>query len=534
MEPNTPLRLYPRRRRHPVTALALLIALTATACAGGAGKYRNAAPGAPGAPSAAASSSGPDQPAAAAAAGGSTPDTAASGTGDGSTTGSTVGGATGSPAVTAASGPAARAARQSAAAPASSGGGRGAPVSGTSGAGAAGANGPAANPDVKGASPSGDGSGVPVPAPLPGHGTTTGLTKDSLTLGLFYSKTGPYTGILRNAPAIAQAAADEAGLINGRRLVLKFYDDGTSNASTIQVEEKRAKDEAFSYVSLVSESNVVLAPLADQHKIPVVIGNIDEKVAESLTYAFPVYGYWARMAQVLPGFIRNTLGAGGKKIGIVYETTSTATDAKNAFKAKAKETGLNVIFEQPISQSQSTCANEVSNLQAHGVELVYMMNGPLGGICMLRDAKALGYKPMWTGVGVSWNFNVVAQASGGGADGIRFMSTATTLDTPPGRHYVELARKAAPNSGADTDDIMLIWYALVRSAIEGLRRAGPDLTRESLLRTWETGMNGYDSGYLPPPTFGPGNRSGPLAFGIAACCTNGQWTSPQTGWRATF
>jgi hypothetical protein len=47
-------------------------------------------------------------------------------------------------------------------------------------------------------------------------------------------------------------------------------------------------------------------------------------------------------------------------------------------------------------------------------------------------------------------------------------------------------------------------------------------------------MNGFDEGYLPPPTFGPGNRSGPLAFGVAACCTNNQWTSPQQGWRATF
>jgi ABC-type branched-subunit amino acid transport system substrate-binding protein len=373
-----------------------------------------------------------------------------------------------------------------------------------------------------------------VPAPLPGGGTTIGVTKDSITLGLFFSRTGPYTGIFRNAQAIAQAAADEAGPINGRRLLLKFYDDGTSNASTIQVEEKRAKDEVFSLASIVSESNVVLAPLADQQKIPVVVGNIDEKVAESLTYAFPVYGYWSRMATVLPGFIKNALGAGGKKIGIVYETTSTATDAKNAFKGKARDLGLNVIFEQPISQSQSTCANEVSNLQAHGVELVYMMNGPLGAICMLRDAKALGYRPTWTGVGVSWGFNVVAAASGGGADGIRFLSTATTLETPAGRHFVELARKAAPNSGAETDDIMLDWYALVRSAIEGLRRAGPNPTREGLLQTWETRMNGYDEGYLPPPTFGPGNRSGPLAFGVAACCTNSQWTSPQQGWRATF
>ena len=81
-----------------------------------------------------------------------------------------------------------------------------------------------------------------------------------------------------------------------------------------------------------------------------------------------------------------------------------------------------------------------------------MMNGPLGGICMLRDARALGYKPTWTGVGISWGFNVVAQASGGGADGIRILRATTTLESPAGRHYSEVMRKYAPNTGAEDDD----------------------------------------------------------------------------------
>ncbi|HKY74581.1 MAG TPA: ABC transporter substrate-binding protein, partial [Acidimicrobiia bacterium] len=387
------------------------------------------------------------------------------------------------------------------------------------------------------AAPAGGGGGgaAKAPAPVPGPGgTTTGVTKDTITIGVFYPKTGAYTGIARNAPAVAQAAFDEAGPINGRRVVLKFYDDGTANASTIQAEEKRAKDEAFALTSFVGESNVVLAPLADKHKVPVVIGNIDRKVALPLKYAFPVYAYWAHQATILPSFIKNVLGGGSKKIGIVYEGTSTAIDAKNAFKDKAKELSLNVMFEQPIAQNQSTCANEVSNLQAKGVELVFMMNGPLGGICMLRDARALGYKPVWTGVGVSWGFNMVAQASGGSADGIRVLRSTPTLESPEGRHFQEVMKKYAPNSGAENDDIVLVAYALLQSFIEALRRAGPDLTREGFVHTWETSMNGYDSGYLPPPTFGPGNRSGPLVVGVAACCANGRWTTAQQGWKATF
>lgn len=370
-------------------------------------------------------------------------------------------------------------------------------------------------------------------AVAPGR-TTTGLTDDTITLGVFYPRTGPLTGIFRNTPAVAKAAADEAGLLNGRRIVLRFYDDGTANTSTIQVEEKRAKDEAFTLASIISDSNVVLAPLADQHRIPLVVGNIDQRVTEGLTWTFPVFAYWSRMATILPGFIRNTLGGGGRKLGVVHEGGSTAIDAKNAFKAKATELGLDLAFEQPIAQNQSSCANEASNLQARGVEVVFLMNGPLGAICMLRDAKALNYRPTWTGVGASWTNNVVASAAGGGADGIRALSTSTTLETPAGRHFSDLMRKHAPSSGADGDDTMLVVYGLMRSTIEGLRRAGPDLTREALLQAWETKMTGYDSGYLPPPTFGPGNRSGPLVVAVTACCTNGQWTTPDPDWRASF
>ncbi len=227
------------------------------------------------------------------------------------------------------------------------------------------------------------------------------------------------------------------------------------------------------------------------------------------------------------------LDAADKRIGIVYEGTSTAKRAKDAFRAKAAEAGMTVVYEQPIAQNQSTCANEAANLQAQRVELVVMMNGSLGAICMLRDARALAYRPTWTGVGASWNFNVVAAASGGAAEGIRTLSTMTTLDTPAGKHFSEVMRRYAPNSGADDDDVMLASYGFAQTVLEALRRAGPDLTRESFVHTFETKMNGYDSGYLPPPTFGPRDRSGPLALGVTAC-SGGRWSTPQPGWRASF
>src|SRR5947199_349788 len=153
---------------------------------------------------------------------------------------------------------------------------------------------------------------------------------------------------------------------------------------------------------------------------------------------------------------------------------------------------------------------------------------------MLRDARALNYRPTWTGVGLSWNLNIVATGSGGAADGIRTLATGTTLETPAGRHYVAFARKYLPNSGAEDDDLMLLAYGFTQTLIEGLRRTGPNLTREAFVQTFETKMNDFDSGYLPPPTFGPGIRYGPRSLGVTACCTDGKWTTPRPGWRASF
>ncbi|HEV3363443.1 MAG TPA: ABC transporter substrate-binding protein, partial [Acidimicrobiia bacterium] len=396
---------------------------------------------------------------------------------------------------------------------------------GASGAGAAAAgSGPAG-----GVSPA-----VPGTPAAPSGATRTGVTAGTVNVGVFFPKTGPYAGLFRNVPAVAQAAFDEAGPIHGRKLVFKAYDDGTANATTIQTEAKRAKDESFAVISAVSESNAVLAPLADRYRVPTLVGNIDEKLALPLNHVFPILPFWSRQARILPGFIQNVLNGGDKKIGIVYEGTSTAIDAKNAFKGKAKELGLHVVFEQSIAQNQSACANEVANLQSHQVELVFMMNGPLGAVCMLRDARALGYKPTWTGVGISWEANVVAAASGGGAEGVRKLTAFATLETPAGRRFSEVMKKHAPNSGAADDDVMLLVYGMLQTFIEGFRRAGPDLTREGFVHTFETAMNGYDGGYMPPPTFGPGNRSGPLAVGVVACCTNGRWSTPQPGWKVAF
>ncbi|MBW3664322.1 MAG: ABC transporter substrate-binding protein [Actinobacteria bacterium] len=363
------------------------------------------------------------------------------------------------------------------------------------------------------------------------------MTPGQVTLGLFYPKTGAYATYARNAELVVQAAfneVNERGGIHGRKLAVKSYDDGTGDAGTIRANERRARDETFAFLSLISQSNEILAGFVEQDRVPFVAGNISGEQARQLRYTFTPFPYWTTQARILPGFIKNHLRAGDRTIAVVFETSGPAQDAKEVFKATAAEQGLEVVFEQPIDRNQATCANEVNNLQSRNVGVVFVMAGPIGASCMLRDGRTLGYDPIWTGVGASWNLDITATATGGAADGIETLGVAPTLETPVGREFAQVMQKHYPDSGAETEDAMVLIYVMTQFYIEALEQTGQSLTRETFVSAIETKMNGWQTPYVPPPRFGPGDRSGADAVSVTRCCVDGRWVTPDPGWRTSF
>lgn len=389
---------------------------------------------------------------------------------------------------------------------------------------------------TEGTNGSGDPAAPPPDDPQPAS-PEVGVTPNQVTLGLFYPKTGAYATYGRNAERVVQAAfneVNERGGVHGRQLAVKSYDDGTGDAATIRANERRARDETFAFLSLVGDTNEILAGLAEQDQIPFVVGNISERQASQLRYSFTTLTYWTTQARILVGFIQNHLQATDRRIAVVYETSQSMQDTKDIFKAAAGRQGLEVVFEQPIDRNQATCANQVNNLQSRNVGLVFIMAGPIGASCLLRDSEALGYDPIWTGVGATFNLDITAAAAGGAADGIETLGVATTLETPAGRHYAETMEKYYPDSGAETEDAMLLIYSMTRFYIEALERTGPNLTREAFVSAIENRMTGWETPYLPPPRFAPGQRPGPNAVSVTRCCVDNRWITPNPGWRTAF
>lgn len=385
----------------------------------------------------------------------------------------------------------------------------------------------------------GDGQGG-TSRPRAGGGTyrgEVGVTKDTVTIGFLFAKSGPYQAIVGNVGPAIQAAFDEinaAGGIHGRKLIAITGDDGYNDASTALSSTKAMKDQVFGVSSFVIDTFSAVYSYLDENRIPYLFANSSNRSAAlKLRYGFTTTSFLETQAELLPQFMIAKFNARSKKIGVIYQDSPFVRPVVEAFKRNAASAGMRVVVTQPVAETPSTCINEVSKVQASGAEVVWLAGGPLPAACVLRDADNAGYHPAWTGVSKTFDFNVTNTASGCKTDGIVTMGAWQTLESPDGRRYAAaMASKYPENANAGTDDIGYWGWAVAHDWAEALRRAGPGPTRGSFVTGMET-MRNWDGGSSAPLTFGPGDRIGSRAV-LTTKAVNCQWQTIDRKWRDHF
>lgn len=376
------------------------------------------------------------------------------------------------------------------------------------------------------------------PTPTGPYAGEVGVTDTAIRLTWFQPKSGAYTALGRNLPYAVNAAlgqVNEQGGIHGRKVEVVYRDSGYNQASIAQTSAKAAKDDSFGFLTIEQPTGTVVGPLADQYRVPMVSLTMDEATALGLRYNFTAYPFYEfQMRELMAGFVKNHLKLGDKKIGVIYAAGVAFRKPAEAFRAAAATAGLDVVAFQPVEETPSTCANEVANVQAKDAEVVVLITGVVAAICVFRDARTIGFSPTWTGGGGFWNFNVTNAATGGATDGIQTMAITRTLETPEGRRYVEMLRKYNEDlpPDAEEDDIMSNAYAGTLLFLEGLRRAGPNLTRDGFVAAMET-VQGFELGLGPPVSYGPGQRRGSTVAAVAKA-VDGKWTTVAPQWRTAF
>jgi ABC-type branched-subunit amino acid transport system substrate-binding protein len=178
----------------------------------------------------------------------------------------------------------------------------------------------------------------------------------------------------------------------------------------------------------------------------------------------------------------------GKRIGIIERDSPNWSPGIKAFKAKAKEYGLNIVKEVKVQDKQGNYTNEVLAMKNAKVDVIFSWENALNTTELVKQGKAQVYRGAWMVFGV----NLMAQTLGN--DALNPPLVGSVMYTPYSKgdysgnfapyasdmkQFEAQYAKYRPNtdlSGVGGDLLFLNWTAQKALAAQ-LAACGKDCTR---------------------------------------------------------
>ncbi len=351
-------------------------------------------------------------------------------------------------------------------------------------------------------------------APAAAQPKAPGVTDTEITIGLTGPLSGPaaiYGNLMVAKEAWARHVNDQGG-INGRKVKFIVKDDGFNPGRAV-ANIKELKDTTFINVGMVGSAVINAAkdevaearfPVVYPYGNPVLWARQPREKLRGIFVVYPDYvdegdflvthavsklgaqkiatfvqnDEWGKA--FLEGVTRGVRGPGGKGT-LVADVRYEATERELGTQAlKLKESGADTLVTSALN---TACANLVKEMAKVGYRPRIMASFPLGDhLVMYRLAGEL-----WEGA----YFNVLGAIPG----------------EPEAKPVLDILLKNEPKLQGK-ESTALAGAGAMMLAVEGLKKAGRTLTRESFIEGME-GIKGFTTmGLSAPINFGPNQHHG--------------------------
>src|SRR4051794_32208358 len=228
-----------------------------------------------------------------------------------------------------------------------------------------------------------------------------GVTASTVTIGAHYPLTGPaapgYSEIGPAAEAMYKYINDNGG-VNGRKIELKFKDDGYNPANTVDVVKQLVlNDRVFGVVGgLGTPTHSKVTGFLNTSRVPdlfVASGAQLWDDPDKLPYTTGWQPDYFIEGKILGKYVKDNFA--GKKIGYLYQNDDFGKDGIAGLDSQIES--ASVVSKQPYETSQLSqptgIAPQLSALKAKGAEVVVTFTIPAAtAVALLTNAK-IGYKP---------------------------------------------------------------------------------------------------------------------------------------------
>ncbi|HKV60962.1 MAG TPA: ABC transporter substrate-binding protein [Candidatus Acidoferrum sp.] len=317
-----------------------------------------------------------------------------------------------------------------------------------------------------------------------------GVTENEILIGSCSALEGPSHFLGTETVTGAKAyfsMVNEAGGIEGRKLKLIAYDDSYDPAKTEACFNRLMEQKVFALGFFVGTPTAVkYVPMAESNKIPLVGLFTGAQTLYTPLRHWVVNvraSYFDETREQIDG-MWGTLGF--KKIGVIYPEDAFGAAVLDGVKAALKTHGAEPVAVGSYQRQTAQVGGAIDTVRAANPDAVVVVGPPNTVAPILKQSHAKGWKPLFLTVSFVGTDELIREA-GPDAEG-----TVITQVVPP--YYltdyktVTLYRRALTkySPSAQPNFVSLEGFVDAMVLVEGLKKAGKDLTREGLIRGIES------------------------------------------------
>ena len=364
-----------------------------------------------------------------------------------------------------------------------------------------------------------------------------GVTDDTIKFAIIGDVTGPLADTWRYGIAsfrtYFQHINDQGG-IHGRKVKVIVEDDRANVALSVAAFKKIVyRDKVLAFMGTgQGGGNIALFNQIEKEKIPNVPAGLELRLSSPpKKYIFCTGATHEDAVAVLMDYAIRDLKAKNPKFGVVYPDIEFGKAGMRGAIERAKFYGLDM-HREVLNVGALDATSQILNLKRAKVDYVIVQHIAATASGLVRDARKFDYKP--TFLGTQWVCSQdLIKLAGKGAENTYVSNIYGQWheDTPGMKKIREITLKYHKSLDIMTDSGYFQGWVAAMVFTEGMKRAGRDLSGETLMKAME-GIKDLDTGGICGTiTFGKENRRGQKYVRIYKADIEKIRFMPVTGWR---
>ncbi len=359
-----------------------------------------------------------------------------------------------------------------------------------------------------------------------------GVTPDTITLGAYGPITGPaaYIGLAgRDGMNLAIKEINAAGGINGRKIAVVFEDDAHSPTRALAAAKKLVEQDKVFAIMSVAGSNATVGTI-DYLRDKGAVMYVSIASAPPVTWPFARNLFRggttesARYGELYAEYLATN--AQNKRIAIMHGREEYPRNEAEATIVKLKSWfNIEPVARAEFNINDKDFTSQLITAQKANPDVIAFFGNPAEAAIAMRQARELGLKqPFFVGSNmVDPSLITAARNNAEGVTGFSLIPYLPGSNAPEMKQWEANWRKEYPNAPAGRpNNFDLLAYGDMHVLAEGMRRAGKDLTTDSLIKGLE-GIQNYRIGPVATPrTFSNKHHIGNLTL-VPMQVKGGEW-----------